>query len=626
MKKTLFFLLKFYLFWYILFLVNRILFSLFYIEGVSKSDFLEILQIIPNSFRLDLSTTSYFAGIPTLILFIISFIPYSKIHLYSFKLFTVINLLLVIISAMIIGGETALYSEWNTKLNFKALSHFSNPSEVVSTASWGNIGIFSFYLVVEFSLFYFLHKKFFKNEDFKQLPVNVYSILKNIIFFPILFGLIVLMLRGGVQKIPINTSDAYFSTNLILNDITVNPNWNVFNSIIKSKKNFKGNPYEKHPAQEASSFLKDLYATEKDSTTSILTTNRPNVVFIILEGWSADNIQTLGGYEGVTPNFESLTKEGFLFKEFYSAGWTSDQGIASILSSFPVFPHVAIINQPAKARRLSCINKNLEKEGYNSSFFFGGQLTYGNIKGYLISQGVQKVKDEEDYPSDLPKASLGIHDEYMFQEYHQEINQLKEPFLTNLFTLSSHAPYDIPKDMGIDWGEDQNDYINSIAYSDSCLGNFMESVKKEAWYKNTLFVMVADHSHNTPKKWRHSSKEQLKIPMLWFGDVIKPEFKGKGHNKIGSHLDIGKTLLAQLQINADEYKWGKNLLNPYSKEFAPYAFHRGYAWIRPNGYFSFDENYQNYNEKHAENDSTLNNLIKEGEMFFQQSFGEYLSY
>ena len=131
---------------------------------------------------------------------------------------------------------------------------------------------------------------------------------------------------------------------------------------------------------------------EGDSTIYVLNKKHPNIVFILLESWSADNVESLGGLKGITPNFKALEKDGLLFTNFYSNGWTSDQGMSSIFSSFPVFPYAAIINQADKSSKLPCLNKSLANN-YHSSYFFGGQLTYGNIKGYLLSQGFDKVKD-----------------------------------------------------------------------------------------------------------------------------------------------------------------------------------------------------------------------------------------
>ena len=132
-----------------------------------------------------------------------------------------------------------------------------------------------------------------------------------------------------------------------------------------------------------------------------------------------------------------------IFTEFFANGWTSDQGISSIFSSTPIFPYMTVINQSDKSRKLPVINKSLDN--YHSSCFFGGQLTYGNIKGYLLSNGFDLVKDHNDYRH-LESGRLGVHDEFMFDQFIYELRDLPQPFISTLFTLSSHSPFDFPSD------------------------------------------------------------------------------------------------------------------------------------------------------------------------------------
>ena len=436
--------------------------------------------------------------------------------------------------------------------------------------------------------------------------------------------MLLLLVRGGFQPIPINLSDAYFSKTIIVNDVTVNPNWNLVQSILKNKTNFDGNPYKKHSQEKVDEFIK-IINQENDSSTYVLNSKNPNIVFILLESWSADNIESLGGLNGITPYFKALEKEGLLFTNFYSNGWTSDQAMSSIFSSFPVFPYVSIINQTDKARKLPCLTKSLIKNGYHSSFFFGGQLTYGNIKGYLLSQGFDIVKDENQYKH-LPSGRLGVHDEYMFKQFKKELNSLPQPFMSTLFTISSHSPFDFPAVHKLSFNSKEDKYVNSVAYTDKCLGDFIASVKNEDWYANTLFVILADHSHNSPRNWRVAQKERFKIPMLWFGEVLKPNYKGSKCDKLSSHIDITPTILDQLDQDNTANKFGRDIFNKQQQVFVPYAFHRGYGLISNQGYYAFSEDYNKVFEIEA-SDSTQMKLIKEQtEIYFQAAFEDYLSY
>ena len=614
--------LRLFVFWIFYFFVNRIFFILNYLDEFLVISLNELLQIIPKSFGLDLSFFGYLSVFIAIFLFINSLFISKRFNLFMSSIVFWFNAFFIVISGLIIGGEVALYAEWDAKLNFSALSHLVNPLEVLATSTFFNYltMLISIIIAVIFVKIYivFVHQKFYTEAyNFKQFLVKI-------IRFPLILGVLLLLVRGGAQEIPINTSDAYFSRNIIVNDVAVNPNWNLVQSVLKSKSDFGKNPYERHSHEDVDEFINSL-RNDNDSTSSVLNSNNPNIVFILLESWSADNIESLGGLEGITPNYKSLENEGLSFANFYSNGWTSDQAMSSIFSSFPVFPYVSIINQIDKARKLPCINKSLIKNGYNSSYFFGGQLTYGNIKGYLLAQGFDVVKDGDDY-NHLPSGRLGVHDEYMFTQFKDELNKLPEPFLSTLFTISSHSPFDFPGEHKLSFNSKEDRYVNSVAYTDKCLGEFMASVKNTNWYANTLFVIVADHSHNSPIGRRVAQKERFKIPMLWFGEVLNQTYKGSKCDKLSSQIDIVPSLLSQLGEDHSSYRFGVDILNENQKAFVPYAFPKGYGLISEYGYYAFSESYKRCLEIEGSDSIQMNLIKKQSEIYFQAAFENYLSY
>ena len=606
---------RLFVFWLLYFFVNRLFFIANYLEEFLQFSSTELLCIVKKSVRLDISFIAYLSVIITILLFFNSIILRKRFNVFISGLVYWINAIFIVASALIIGGEVSLYAEWGTKLNFTALSHFANPSEVFSTATYGNYFtmLIAIFIAVVFVKIYMV----FVHQFFISTRYNYKQFIVKIIKLPIVLGVLLLLIRGGWKEIPINLSDAYFSNNIILNDVTVNPNWNLIQNVLKNKSNFKGNPYKKHPQERVDKFIESI-KKESDSTTYVLNTKQPNIVFILLESWSADNIESLGGLKGITPNFKALEKEGLSFTNFYSNGWTSDQGMSSIFSSFPVLPHVAIINQTDKARKLPALNKSLKD--YHSSYFFGGQLTYGNIKGYLLSQGFDVVKDESYYKY-LPSGALGVHDEYMFIQFKEELKHLPEPFMSTLFTISSHSPFDFPAEHKLSFNSKEDKYVNSVAYTDKCLGDFMGSIKDENWYANTLFVIVADHSHNSPIKRRFAQKEKFKIPMLWYGEVLDSNHKGAQWDKFASHIDITPTILSQMDINIDNDYFGGDIFGNNSG-FIFYSFGSGYGMIKEDGNSAFSITYNKFIESNF-NDSSI---VSEAEMFLQHSFDRYLSY
>ena len=609
---------RLFIFWLIYFFINRLFFiSCFFDDFKDKlgSDF---SNIILKSLRLDISFVSYLSVIILLLLVLKFLISLNRPILLIFDLIKYLNISFILLSAFIISGEISIYSEWGTKLNFKALKHFENPSEIFSTATLDNyfLVLLSFIVSIIFIKIYlnFVHHYiliFDKKENiFLKFTKTLFSVLVFII-----------LIRGGIQEIPINTSDAYFSDKLIVNDVTVNPNWNFFQSIFKSKNNLNGNPYEKYSNAEAINFINSMHENNYD-TSSILTNSKPNIIFILLESWSADNIESFGGLKGITPNFSQLCNQGLSFTNFYSNGWTSDQAMTSIFSSFPVFPYASIINQTDKSRKLPCLNKSLDSLGYNSSFFFGGQLTYGNIKGFLLSQSFDLVKDENNYSS-LKSGRLGVHDEYMFSQFKKELSLLPQPFFSSLFTISSHSPYDFPAEHKLSFNSKQDKYVNSVAYTDKCLGDFIKSVKNEVWYENTLFVILADHSHKTPINRRVAQKEKFRIPMLWFGEVLNDKYVGKTCDTLSSQIDVTPTILSQLKISYKEYIFGANIFSRNSIGFVPYAFPKGYGLIRNSESYAFSEAYNRVLESDTISGS---DIVKNTELFMQGAFNHFLAY
>jgi phosphoglycerol transferase MdoB-like AlkP superfamily enzyme len=177
-----------------------------------------------------------------------------------------------------------------------------------------------------------------------------------------------------------------------------------------------------------------------------------------------------------------------------------------------------------------------------------------------------------------------------------------------------------------DWGYDPiiDDYLNSAYYTDHCLGDYFGKAKDRPWYDSTLFILVADHSHFSQRNWPYHTPEYHHIPMLFFGPVIKDEFRGKRIDIIGSQVDISSTLLSQLHLEDSVFVWSKNLLNPYVPEFAYVSFEEGIGWIVPQGHFFWVHNLNVYYNNELKSDIDRN--IRQGKSFLQVVYQSYLDF
>ncbi|MDP4280645.1 MAG: sulfatase-like hydrolase/transferase [Bacteroidota bacterium] len=619
MKKILVSLVRQFVFWILFFDFSRLVFLLYYLKIINAENipFTEVTGVFWHSLRLDAGTACYLLVIPFLILLVQSF--------YNFRWLNVINKiysgLMIFFYSLTAAGEMGIYSEWKTKLTYKVLKYFMHPSEIYNSAGTSTFFILLVILIFLFLAGFFAYTKLFYTEIHESPRKWWFSLVFMVVMFPVLF----IGMRGGVQQIPINQSQSFYSRHTILNMASVNNFFNLYISVFENLANFNKDPYVFMKPEEARRLVADIYRTRKDTTINILKNRRPNIVILIMESWSADLIEDLGGEPGITPEFKELEKNGILFDQIYATGSRSEQGMASIFSGFPAHQVSSITVQPDKYMKLPSMVKILKKEGYHTSFYFGGQLIYGNMRGYMMFNEFDRITEGENFPSAFPRGKLGIHDQYTLNYQLQQLNKEPVPFFSSLFTVSTHSPWDQPYPKPLKWGDNEHEYINAAYYTDHCLGEYFRKAKQEPWFDNTLFIIVADHSHNSYRNWHPLSQEYHRIPMLFYGNVIKDQYKGKKWSKMGNHNDIPATLLAQLHLSAKSFQWSKNLFNPYTPDFAYIASDDGGGWIRPDAFFSFDVP-TNYFHFCKMNTSIQDSIIREGKAYMQAVFSQYLEY
>lgn len=606
------------LFWVLFFAFGRIIFLIYYGGDVSANSdsFLEILAGFYYGFKLDLATTCYFMFFPMLLHFISFFYSPKWIN----RLNHYYHLILIVIYSLLIVGELGIYGEWRSKLNFKAILYLQNPSEVIGTAQNSQIISLSLIAIFMIGIGIWSYSKYFHTKLIRvQTPPSL-----GILFLILSPPLLLIGARGGIQEIPINQSQSFYSKHPILNAAATNTVFNLFISYIENKNHLNDNPFKTMDQQKAENIVNHIYQTPKDTCQRILTNQKPNIVLIILESWSADLINIPIGKKEVAPEFKKLMKEGIYFDNLYSTGFRSEQGMASIFSGFPAHPITSITVQPDKYRNLPSLVQDLKKEGYFTTFSFGGQLIYGNIKSYILFNGFDVVKEIYDFDANIPQGKLGIHDEYMFDQLIKDMNVAKEPFLSSLFTMSSHSPYDQPKIKSeIKWGDNEQQYLNASHYTDKCIGDFIRNAKKQDWFDNTLFIFVADHSHNSYKNHFSKSYEYQKIPLLFYGNVIDSAFRGKIIDRLGIQTNIAATLLCQLGLNTKQFHWSVNMFNPTAPEFAYTSYDEGFNWVRPVGVISYEQRF-NLTHFNTAPEPMKDSIAEEGKAYMQVLFQEYM--
>ncbi|MDB5014537.1 MAG: sulfatase, partial [Daejeonella sp.] len=558
MLKSFVVLLRFFLFWMLFFLIDRIVFLLYFREKIKGTNLSEVANIIVYSMRLDASMAGYISILPLLTFLICWFFKQSPVPAKALKYY--VNTLIVLFSLISIFNFN-IYREWGSKINFKALDFaIHTPNEAIASSASSPIMLSLMVFAILVILNILLAKKVI---DYK-MPTTALPIYIKVGGSILLLGITFLLIRGGWQLSPINQSMAYFSSKPILNHAAVNTEWNFMQDVLNNK-NGGGNPYSYFKQDEAKEVVAGLYLDNPTPSQNLLTTTKPNIVFIILESFTSDLIENLGGEKGITPNIESLISKGVLFNNIYSTGGRTDKGIIGALSGFPSQAIKSIINQNDKQEKLPSIAKSLNKSGYSTSFYYGGESEFFNLKSYIFSHDYQNLVDEHSFEAKDMNSKWGTYDGQVFQKNAADMSTFKQPFFTTILTLTNHEPFELPVKPHFKGDNVENKFRSTAYYTDSCIGSYIKLIQKQPAYKNTLFVIVADHGHRLPKNESENFQpRRYSIPLILFGEVIKPEYRGKTISKIGNQTDIAATLLNQLHINSSDYKWSKDLLNPSS--------------------------------------------------------------
>lgn len=559
---------------------------------------------------MDASFAAYICIFP----FILFLIKTAFVKINIEKVLKIYTTIVIVLISFLVTADLQLYTAWGYRIDATPLQYFKSPKEMGASVSSSPLLLLLTIFIILSVFFIWVYKKLI--ESYIRIKPGKFSIL-NFSISIFLIAFLFVPIRGGIQKIPMNQSDVYFSEKLFADHAALNLPWNIIFSILNQNNN--ENPFNYFPAKKTSQLVRDLYNTGPVKIPSILTEKRPNIIFIIMESYTAKFVGCLGGEPGVTPNLDKIASEGLLFTNIYAAGDRSEKGQVAVLSGYPNQAITSIIKTPTKTQKLPSITKSLEAEGYHTSYTYGGELEFANIKSYLVNSGFNKLISKYDFPVSERTTSWGVHDEFVFNRFFNDVKQEQQPFFATLFTLSSHEPYDVPMAPKFKGNDETTKFRNSVAYTDSCVGVFINRLKNDPLWQNTLVVFVADHGHPLPGYDRNDLPSKFHIPLIFTGGALK--VKGVV-STIGSQTDIVTTVLDQLNISSNTFTWSKDLLDSSARPFAFYSFNDGFGFVTSSGIVTMDNiSKKIIYEKGKVDSAGVNN----GKAYMQFSYQDFLN-
>lgn len=540
-------------------------------ESLTATDY---LQVIWHGLKLDLTVAGYLTVLPLLLVLVSVWYNGSWLRKVLKGYFITVALVI----AAIFVADVALYAFWGFRMDATVLFYLKSPGDALASVPPGLFLVQTIsFLVYVYLIYKYLTKLILPLADFTPARNRWLASLSVLV----LGGLMFIPIRGGVTTSTANVGMVYYSNNTFLNHSAINPCFSLLASV--SKQQDFAEQFNFFPEEKREKIFNDRYGQQKEiapDTCRLLTTNRPDILIVILESFSANTIAVTGGEADVTPHINELSREGILFDNLYANSFRTDRGLVSVLNGYLAQPTTSIMKYPAKSQTLPSIAHSLNTQGYTCDMLYGGDINFTNMQSYFYNSGYTAITSDKDFPISKRLNKWGANDNVTFNYLYETIkkrNADTNPWMTTFLTLSSHEPFEVP------YHRFQHPYLNSVAFTDSCLGAFVSKVKELPVWKNLLIILIADHGFRYPDKIKDFEPLRYHIPMLWLGGAIK---EPRVISTLCNQTDLAATLLNQLDIPHEEFRFSKNILT--HEPFAFYTFGNGFAYIDSTGYSVYD--------------------------------------
>ena len=552
---------KYYVFWLLFFIVQKPLFMLANISMMGDIVWQDWFLVAWHALPLDLSVASYIMVFWGLLMTASYFVPTHTIV----RIGNIYTYVLLLLTVVIFGTDIGVYPSWGFHTDKTLLIYLASPKAVLACATWwvwvlGISAMLAGWVVSCLAYRYWMRDM----QTTKQPDTRGKQIGAAIGMF-LVTGLLILPIRGSVTTSTMNTGRVYFSENRMLNQAAVNPIFNIIESM--SVPEFDTRRYTYMPSEKAKVLVEELLPERNEAATmKVLNCERPNIVFFILESFSQNAWDAM-------PNLQRLAEKGVYFSHVAASSFRTDRGVVATLSGFPGQPTSSLMVVPSKTKHLPNIGKSLSKEGYALKFWYGGDEDFTSMRSYLVDGGFVERVNDHSFPVSERLSKWGVHDHILFRMAAEEISSREDsiPHLDVVLSLSSHEPFEVPATRRF-----EDIYLNSIAYTDSCIGAFAETLRKSPAWGKTLLVFVADHGFPHPSGVQNYEPLRYAIPVVWAGGAVENH---RVVETISSQIDVVPTLLAQMGIEHSEYVFGKDVLDSTVIPFAFYSFNDGFALL-----------------------------------------------
>lgn len=601
MKQIIWFV-KTYATFVVLFVLQKPLF-LFLEKGSATQPvdniFTELPAVIWHGLPLDLSMAGYLSVIP-------GFLSIAVVWLKRDLVKPIMNIYFIIASLFITCSfllNASLYPYWKYPLDSTPLFYFfTSPADAIASVSiWQVILSIVILIVLTIGVWFTLRMRGEKRQQYSRYGYGYEGFGRGkrnrfddfdrhrgrtSIILLLLTGLLFLPIRGGITVSTMNTGQAYYSQNAYLNHSAVNPLFSLLESITH-QEDF-ASQYRFMKDKEADKIFATMTSTSDENTYPLLNEatfkkGTPDILIVIMESFASDIMPSMGSYKDVAVCLDSIAQQSILFTRFYANSFRTDRGMVSILSGYPAQPTTSIMRYPRKTSQLPSIARNLVKyKNYKTTYYYGGDADFCNMRSYLVSQGYQHIISDANFPIEDKLSKWGVPDHIvaarMMEDIKAQQNE-KRPMLRILQTSSSHEPFEVP------YHRLKDKRLNAFAYTDSVMGAIVREYRKLPRWKNTLIVFVPDHVGGYKENLNDHDRSRYQIPLILAGGAISRPMKV---GIIGSQHDIAATLLGQLGVEHREFTFSKNMMSDATPKFAFFAVNDAFGVVSEENSLIYD--------------------------------------
>lgn len=480
--------------------------------------------------------------------FIILFLSLPPKKNPSKKVSQFITFTISFLSCFLAGSEMIFWNEFHSRFNFIAVDYLIYTNEVFANILesfpiyYMLIGILTLSLLISMSSFALIPR-------FIDLKKNLSPSKWILLYITLISGL-------------------YISTQLISDHDSIFRNDQISrNGIIEFIRAFKSNEidYKEFYAIidpiKANSIMGQKRSQEFPLNIPAIE-SKPNVIIITVESLGAKFIDPLGGMKNVTPFLNQLSDQSIFFTNFYATGTRTVRGLESINLSLPPTPGYSVVKRP-NHKNLYSLGNTFKSNGYENFFLYGGRGFFDNMNSFFSGNGFKVIDQTDLTPEDITfKNAWGVCDEDIYMQAIKTISQRdnQNPFLLFILTTSNHRPFTYPNNkIDIPSGTGR---VGAVKYTDYAISSFLNEAKDQPWFKNTVFVIIADHSTEGRGQFE-LEMEDFHIPLwIYSPQLIKPKIV----DKVGSQVDLLPTLIAMLNLNDQSPFFGNNLLTSSKEE------------------------------------------------------------